>query len=528
LVFKFIYKKIVNKSKLITTFLALFYSLFSISQIKDGYNEFFYSSGTISSKGLIKNGKPEGYWVTFYENGKLKSEGNRNNHQLDSVWKFYNSDGFITSLVEYQSGKKNGYRLNFNKDSIITKEEFFNNDTIELIREFYENGKIKLKLPFENGLKNGLYFEYDTLGIEKTWCKYKKGKAQKISINRFNSQGKRSGKWIEFDNEIIRTETNYFNGLKNGIEKIFDKKGNLKKILKYSNGIIIKDVKELVLIEIKNEFSTDGNISKSGSYNENGKPHGIHRVFDENGNVKSSNVFNNGVLTASGVVKKTGKKDGLWVLYYESGEILGKGLYENGCKFGHWIYYYENGLVESEGNYNAYGKEDGIWKEYSNTGSIREEVNFLDGFYNGLFTAYNDTGKIIKQGNYSDDYETGEWFYINGSYSEFGSYIDGMKTGEWRHFYLYNQIVFKGIFALGLPIGEHIFWHENGNLKRIGTYINSRKEGEWLHYTKEGRLLLIINYENGLEKRYNGYNINPEHELDDYIEYENTGYRWMD
>ena len=37
-----------------------------------GFTIFKYENGNVSSKGIIKNGKPDGYWKTFYENGVLK------------------------------------------------------------------------------------------------------------------------------------------------------------------------------------------------------------------------------------------------------------------------------------------------------------------------------------------------------------------------------------------------------------------------------------------------------------------------
>ncbi|MCK7460655.1 MAG: hypothetical protein MZU84_00480 [Sphingobacterium sp.] len=43
--------------------------------LKDGYQIFKYPNGTISSEGLFKNGKPEGFWKSYYVTGIKKSEG---------------------------------------------------------------------------------------------------------------------------------------------------------------------------------------------------------------------------------------------------------------------------------------------------------------------------------------------------------------------------------------------------------------------------------------------------------------------
>jgi len=32
----------------------------------NGYNKFYYPNGQISSEGMMRNGKPDGYWITYY------------------------------------------------------------------------------------------------------------------------------------------------------------------------------------------------------------------------------------------------------------------------------------------------------------------------------------------------------------------------------------------------------------------------------------------------------------------------------
>jgi uncharacterized protein len=53
-------------------------------QLQDGYQQFRYPNGNISSEGYIRNGKPDGYWKSYYVTGVLKSEGKRTSFLLDS------------------------------------------------------------------------------------------------------------------------------------------------------------------------------------------------------------------------------------------------------------------------------------------------------------------------------------------------------------------------------------------------------------------------------------------------------------
>ena len=89
--------------------------------LKDGYQVFKYPNGTISSEGLIKNGKPEGFWKSFYVTGVKKSEGRRTNYLLDSIWVFYDQSGDTTEKINYLYGKKMGGIINI---KLMPQEEF--------------------------------------------------------------------------------------------------------------------------------------------------------------------------------------------------------------------------------------------------------------------------------------------------------------------------------------------------------------------------------------------------------------------
>src|SRR5665811_407000 len=84
--------------------------------LKDGYQIFKYPNGAVSSEGLIKNGKPEGFWKSYYVTGIKKSEGKRTSFLLDSIWLFYDQTGDTTEKINYLYGKKNGWYFKFKKD----------------------------------------------------------------------------------------------------------------------------------------------------------------------------------------------------------------------------------------------------------------------------------------------------------------------------------------------------------------------------------------------------------------------------
>ena len=68
-------------------------------EIKNGYQIFKYPNGAVSSEGIMKDGKPEGFWKSYYVTGIKKSEGKRTNFLLDSIWIFYDQAGDTTEKI---------------------------------------------------------------------------------------------------------------------------------------------------------------------------------------------------------------------------------------------------------------------------------------------------------------------------------------------------------------------------------------------------------------------------------------------
>ena len=52
----------------------------------------------------------------------------------------------------------------------------------------------------------------------------------------------------------------------------------------------------------------------------------------------------------------------------------------------------------------------------------------------------------------------------------------------------------------------------------FGNYLNGKKIGDWYYYNSSGVLILITKFEEGIEREYNGFEFEPEHEFSDYID----------
>lgn len=501
--FKFSFLKKYNViSKL--TFLVFLFSISNAVLAQKEYKIYYYDNGNVSSEGTMEDERPNGYWKTYYPSGQLKSEGNRLNFELDSVWIFYNELGERVSSISYKNGKRNGEMISFKNDLVYEVSEFENDINVGVSTIYYPTGEKKRVVPYENGKQHGKGFDYETDGRIITLLEFEDGYLRRADqINRLDNLGKKRGSWIEFHpNGVVAMEGYYMNDLKNGIFKFFDNKGNLITIEKYRDGQIVLDSEESVILDIRSTYYSDGSVKSSGGYVD-GRKEGTHRIYDENGNIISGEVYKMGTKTAEGVVDQTGDFQGEWELYYEDGTLRAKGNYENSLRTGDWIFYHKNGKIESEGKY-VEGLPQGQWKWYYENGKSRRQDYYRRGKEDGESVEMNEEGNIISQGEYVAGYREGEWFYHVGDHIEKGSYVDGERDGEWIYEYENGKINFEGEFIRGLATGKHKWYYPNGQIKKEGRYSSGVRTGTWVTYDEAGLKVLEVKYKQGREFKING------------------------
>lgn len=476
----------------------------------NGKNIFYHENGKISSEGLIRNGKPDGYWKTFWENGELKSEGNRKNYELDSLWNFYDETGKVTLQINYLKGKKEGIRRTIRENETV--EENFSNDVKQgLTIYYYPGGEVMRTIPFENGLENGFAREFSPDGTVITMIEYRRGFViDRENINRTDRNGLKQGKWKFFYlNGKVKIEGVYRDDKRNGYFKEYDEKGMLTEVSKYVNDVKQEAAPELVKLDIRTDYYTDGKVKTRASY-KGDTPEGVRREYSPTGEVTAAYTYKKGIIIAEGIVDDEGVRDGPWKEFYTDGQLRAEGLYRNGNRIGKWRFYHPNGNLEQEGSYNNQGNTDGLWKWYYEDGLVLREENFLNGNSEGIFTEYDENGSVIIQGEYVEGLEEGFWKYQQGDHREEGSYRSGMRNGEWNYYFDDGTLAFQGSFIDDNSNGRHIWYWPNGKKKDEGEYIMGMKTGDWLQYNEDGSIFMIISYQNGVEKKYNGVKIKPE------------------
>lgn len=479
------------------------------------YKKFFYPNGNISSEGYLKDNKPTGFWKSYYVTGIKKSEGKWFNNKLDSVWIFYDQLEDTLEKINYFLGKKNGYHLKYFKNDefknkFSSKELYVNGLRNDKSYNYYETGELKKVVPYLNGKRQGVGFEYDRKGNIITINRYRNNKIiVKENINRYNKDGKKEGVWREFyNNGNIKEEKSYLNGKLHGFFKIYNEEGKLLDAIKYENGEVNLKSNDIETdIEIKEEYDKNENLVYQGSYRKD-IPIGIHRYFNNNGKVTKSIIYDiYGNLIAEGIVLINGIEEGDWIYYYDSGKKRAVGKYSNGNKHGKWAYYYQNGRIQQTGSY-ANGKLRGMWQWYYETGEILKEEFYIYGKLEGEAIEFTEYGNIISKGNYVEGLKEGEWIYIVGDQKHIGKYVMDVQDGVWKSYYVDEEkISFKGQYLQGNPDGKHLYYYLNEKVKEEQYYSEGVKVKSWSKYNEEGDLILVVQYKDGKEYKINGVKI---------------------
>ncbi len=499
------------KNSLILLFLLI--SSAARPQSDSVYVNYSYPNGKTASEGWIVNAKPDGYWKNYYENGILKSEGNRKKHLLDSLWIFYDENGKKTLEINYLNGLKNGNRITFLADETIY-ENFENDLKNGFTLHFDLNERLLKKIPFVNGFENGIAWQYDTLGTIQEIITYKRGYiTSRERINRSNPEGRPNGLWKWFDdNGNLKQEGIYKNGLKNGIFKTFDLAGNLVTIEKFVDGVKQESAEEVAKLELRRDYYPSGKVKVEATYR-NGLPEGIRREFDEKGTVIQAFTFSKGKITGRGIMGQDGLKQGEWKEYYPDGTLKAEGAYYLGKRSGKWLFYYPQNVLEQEGNYNAKGLPHGEWIWYYPDRKILRREEYRNGEREGELSEYAKNENILAQGEYINGKEEGRWMIQNGRQREEGTFAEGMRNGLWKHYDQNNRLVFEGAFIEDNPNGKQSWYYANGQKKEEGLYVMGRKNGIWRKWNEDGSLIIEIEYQNNIEKAYDGIKIPPDEQL---------------
>ena len=500
--------------------LLLFYVFESFAQdstIKKEYIKIKYQDGRIASEGFMVNDKPDGFWKTFYVTGITKSEGTRKNFLLDSIWCFYTETGDTSEIIHYFQGKKNGYYIKFFKSTqknntaknvIVSKELYLNDKKEGNAYYYYPDGSIHEVICYKNNRKNGTGREYDNNGNVISIYEFLNDyMTDKQVINRFENNNK-NGVWKEFyDNGSLKSERNFIKGNLNGYSKDYDLHGNITLSFFYEKGQLVDKVNvDSLNVDERIVYYEDGKIYKKGNFFNN-VPIGIHRVYNRNGDIENSFIYDDyGRIVSEGIVEEDGTKIGPWKNFFDDNTLRSFGVYVKNRQSGPWNFYFKCGTSEELGTFTN-GFFSGEWKWFYQNGAVLRIENYKEGRREGEFTEFTQNGDTLIHGFYSSAEKNDFWISHIGDVIERGLYLNGLKTGTWIGIYSNGKLFYKGNYNFGNANGKFLYYFDNGNLMEEQEYANGIREKTWKKYFREGELLITITYEHDIETRINGFKI---------------------
>jgi len=293
--------------------LAISFAVISFGQTVNVHN------GDTINRTDAKNMK-QGYWEET--NNGLILKGNYLNDKKDGAWVTYSAKGTITKIESYKDGKKEGVVITIDENGYYRGEANYHNDLLDGVSRTYAVGA---RLMSETYYKNGMPY-----GLKKTFYE---------------------------NTNKLQEETNYVNGLRNGVTKWYDSNGKLVAEYVYKNG---------KFEGVNKTYSTNGVLITEETFQNN----------LQNGAYKEYYDVVPPVNEEASVTKDTGKNPA-GVKENRSMASESKGAKENKADTKSSTEP-QTPKIKISGNY-VNGKKEGKWYEYDETGKIVKTTIFKDG-----------------------------------------------------------------------------------------------------------------------------------------------------
>lgn len=185
-------------------------------------------------------------------------------------------------------------------------------------------------------------------------------------------------------------------------------------------------------------------------------PYGTFKYYHENGKLKSTTNFEQGVHKVRTVI------------FHENGRKASEGVYIDQQKDGEWRYYSEHDTLIKVENYQL-GKRNGLWQTYSPSGILLEECNYLNDKRNGLYKTYYLNGNVSLEENFVAGKTNGRStaYYPNKNISMTGDYHNGWREGEWNAYDVNGKIRSTMVYKNQVLENTYIYMYQRGVGQRL-------------------------------------------------------------
>jgi antitoxin component YwqK of YwqJK toxin-antitoxin module len=510
----------IEDNEVISTYGNLYYTL-EISTEKRKDDDWDDRSLTAYNITLIKkagiydpdNGKKTVYFEDATD--AIQAEYTLLNGKLNGSFKSYYNNGQLKIVGYYVNGLKNGLFKEYDENGILNSEYTMTKDEFNgPIKIYYTDGILKKSGNYLNGLENGIFIEYDPYGAKEAEYVMTAGKKNglvkvyeeaKLSHTTTFKNDFKNGQYTEYyyndeSGELyLKLIGEFLNEEKNGNWKMIYIEKEKERLLKYEN--YINGLKNGKFQEVNGDSLIIGHYK-------NDQLDGDYKVYLDLKRMIAGGVIEtdvNKLLIESEGTYRAGSKSGYWKNYDLSGTLESEGGYSNGEKTGEWNYYIIKWLDES-----------GKTMPYS--GQLQRVQNYTNGKLNGKSTRYSYFDEEEYPCSEEDKKKNSEENckkFVYKKFLETSYYKNDKLNGLFELKDSVNQVIARGNFKDDLKDGEWVHRYsikdENAETNFIyqkGNYVNDKREGKWIQYYKENAITDTFNYKNGdLHGEYISWNM---------------------
>lgn len=541
-----------------------------VDSLLEGPSKKWYANGKPEWEGTFKKDNQVGKWTSYYSNGMKSAEGsNDDSGNPTGTYCSYDRNGVKKEQISgYKNGNPEGNQIFYFPDGKVKARVVIEQDKIKhlecfditgkmiyradekndqlLYKTFFPEGQVKNEGSFKNGLKDGIWKEFDVLGkiqSEENWTNGLQSGIQKY----FFSNGNPRLTYVCDSNKINGKITRYFStGHVSEISYYKKNEGYTGECTSWYSNDTIESRQVYSNNKIKGRklnYSPDGKLNSEEKYNSSGDLIGI-KYYDYQG--KSLNELN---FPYDSLNLK---------LYYPNGKLKAN-LNMSDHRFnGVQEYYFPNGKVESRKNF-IHGQAEGLAQEWDHYGNLIRSRNFVMneqdgnsfrykngkitssdswemGTNHGLYKEFHSNGKLYRviRKEENDRQGKSDYFAPDSSWIFSFHFIDD-KIGSVSHFdktgTLQNEQItdtqkeitcyYKtGKFSARIQLekgnfnGKFTLWYSNGKIFKESTYKNDYLEGPIIYYYENGSLKESTNYNNDERNGlYNSYFENGKVEI---------------
>lgn len=310
-----------------------------------------YENQQFKFKGTYDEGLKNGTWEQFLENGQLVKLENYDSGKLDGLYQEYNDKNILLLSATYMDSLLDGDYKKYDINGKLKEEGLYKKGLKENEWNYYYDEKLSKNSNYKNGKLEGLETQY---------LSENNGNHYKYVENNF-SNGQLHGISKSFDREgNVTQQTNYNNGLKDGLEEIFNSSGT-----KLSEIVFEADQ-----IKKQKAWTKDGNLSFDGTYP------GICTWYEKDGSKKAEGYFNNpnDLKLSSLKLWLNGKPFNYEILKNYRWEWVGKGK-KNFHGYGQFYHHFNN--FDGKDFYRLELLTKNRWTQTYNHGRFNININRL-------------------------------------------------------------------------------------------------------------------------------------------------------